>query len=207
MTTRQDAAIMRRLATLEYIVDEGRDRDHGQSSSLDAGGQSSNHPVVDLDGCELAPQDLVMVEDSSDEMEEEEFHPSHFMEVFSPPRVAWWIRGMNLTSCGSLDLTNGYDFTHWVDRARCRSIQDQNCPLFLMSSPPCTMFSELMRLWNLAKMNPEIRAAKQAEAKELLSFGMASCERQYQAGRFFAHEHPHRAGSWEEPCATGQHLT
>ena len=89
----------------------------------------------------------------------------------------------------------------WSVRADVRAIHNREKPLFLMSSPPCTMFSELTRLWNLKKMEAAVREQRMAEAEQLLSFGISRCMVQYIRGHWFGHEHPWRASSWDHPDA------
>ena len=89
----------------------------------------------------------------------------------------------------------------WSVRADVRAIHNREKPLFLMSSPPCTMFSELTRLWNLKKMEAAVREQRMAEAEQLLSFGISRCMVQYIQGHWFGHEHPWRASSWDHPDA------
>lgn len=154
-------------------------------------------PVPDSDSPGPDDED----DDDSDSRGNLKIFKFHFVEIFSPVRVARHIWGMNLSSCGSFDIIDGVDFRSWSDRAQIRAIQAKHRPLFLMSSPPCAMFSELMRLWNWKKMVAEVRQLRQDEAELLLKFGMAMCWRQHVSQRFWAHEHPWKASSWVRPFA------
>ena len=184
-------AALERVETIQYIPSD----DEGERSRSPS---RLRQPVNVSSGDEDEQAVSISDSDSSGNLKVFEYH---FMEIFSPVRVARHIWRMNLDSCGSFDLIDGFDFRFWSDRARCRSTQDKHRPLFLMSSPPCTMYSELMRLWNLHKMQPEVRQLRQDEADLLLSFGMSMCWRQHIAKRFWAHEHPWKASSWAQPCA------
>ena len=117
---------------------------------------------------------------------------AHFMEIYSPARVSRHVERRGLVSAGSYDLLTECDMLTWHGRAKVLRNVLQLRPLMLVSSPPCTMFSELMRLWNL----------RQREAMTLLDFGMEVCEIQDSAGRFWVHEHPHRASSWRTAKAS-----
>ena len=124
-----------------------------------------------------------------------------FVEIFSPPRVAPHAEARGLTSVGSFDIVTGCDLLTWSGRAQVLNVLNDKSPLFMVSSPPCTMYSELMRLWNLKKMEYETRKLRQHEADILLTFGMESCRLQHERRRFWVHEHPHRASSWKTQVA------
>ena len=68
--------------------------------------------------------------------------------------------------------------------------------LLLILSPPCTIFSELQRLWNFKKMTQDAINAKWSEGMLYLEHAMAAALHQHQNGRFFAFEHPAKASSW-----------
>ena len=91
-------------------------------------------PVPDSDSPGPDDED----DDDSDSRGNLKIFKFHFMEIFSPVRVARHIWGMNLSSCGSFDIIDGVDFRSWSDRAQIRAIQAKHRPLFLMSSPPCS---------------------------------------------------------------------
>ena len=55
----------------------------------------------------------------------------------------------------SLDIVTGWDFTVPSLRVISSQILTQLSVLFLMVCPPCTIFSDLMRLWNFKRMTLE----------------------------------------------------
>ena len=134
--------------------------------------------------------DLVLVEDQQS--------PAGFMEIFSPPRVALHVVPRGMTSGGSFDIITGCDILTWYGREQVLRALTASKPLFLVSSPPCTMYSELMRVWNLKKMKASTRRQRQKDAQIMLDFSMNVCELQGRAGRFWVHEHPVRASSWKQ---------
>ena len=75
---------------------------------------------------------------------------------------------------------------------------EQRRPKLLVTSPPCTMYSKLQRLWNVKKMSPEEYNRRKAIADEYLQFAHTCNKVQHTAGRSFAHEHPAGASSWKE---------
>lgn len=69
-------------------------------------------------------------------------------------------------------------------------------PMMLGLSPPCTMYSALMRMWNDHRMEPMTLAVRRAESDVLLEFAMICAKGQLFAGRRFYFEHPQTATSW-----------
>ena len=120
-------------------------------------------------------------------------------EYYSPPRVLPVARAMGQAGNLSLDLGTRWDF-------RSKTCQDLSKRLLtvlriarLILSPPCTMFSQLMELWNIKKMNQATFEKRWAEAKLYLSHAMDCCRVQHTEGRVFVFEHPANATSWDEP--------
>ena len=72
-------------------------------------------------------------------------------EVYSPPRVLPVARADGLLGSLSLDILTGWDFNqeHLRNLARDAFVALQI--LVLILSPPCIIFSELHRLWNIKK--------------------------------------------------------
>ena len=118
-------------------------------------------------------------------------------EFYSPPRVLPCARTKGLTGCLSLDLLCGWDFR--VKRLRNLSLHLLSVLsiMLVILSPPCTIFSELQRLWNFKRMLKETFEAKWAEGMLYLEHAMLCCMCQHNAGRAFVFEHPARASSWK----------
>ena len=121
-------------------------------------------------------------------------------EYYSPPRVLQVAALKGFRVCLSLDLLSGWDF-------RCKALRDLSVGLLtslqimvLFLSCPCTIFSDLQRLWNFKKMEKETLTRKWQEGMLYLEHAMACAAKQYYEGRFFVHEHPARASSWAQPC-------
>ena len=119
-------------------------------------------------------------------------------EYYSPPRVLPIARAKGRSGSLSLDLNVGWDF-------RSKHLRDLSLRLLtvlqiklLILSPPCTIFSELQRLWNKKKMLPHVWDERWAEGKLYLSHSMHCARRQCDEGRKFVFEHPERASSWKE---------
>ena len=74
-------------------------------------------------------------------------------------------------------------------------------PLLLVGSPMCTAFSTMNRI-NYSKMTKEEVALRMEYGRKHLRFCAKLYARQWRAGRYFLHEHPNSASSWEEQCIT-----
>ena len=122
-----------------------------------------------------------------------------FMEVFSPMRIAPECLKLGLTAGPSVDEHTGFDLSCDSDRARVLALVYQLKPKVLMTCAPCGMFSSLNRMWNFKKWSPQKKDAKMKVANTLFEFGMLLCRLQDNNGRFYCHEHPAGASSWQKP--------
>jgi len=132
------------------------------------------------------------------------------MEVYSPPRVTAELqrRGrLHLLPGLALDITcvdpeDGmpWDFTVRAKREKVRRLINRDKPYVLIGSPECKHFSTWQFL-NAAKSdNPEAIRRARIQATVHLNFVAELYEVQVQAGRFFIHEHPLAATSWQVPA-------
>ena len=106
----------------------------------------------------------------------------------------------------SLDLTvpanDGYICV--FSRKHCRDtalqIIDEQRPLFLMLSPECTPRPNIQ---NLNMRTPAGKAKVELARRRgdvHLRFCVTLSQRQIEVGRYFVHEHPKSAASWNNPC-------
>ena len=72
-------------------------------------------------------------------------------EAYSPPRVTLEEKKFGLKPGEAWDLTNGWDFTIEDHRKKAEEYIDNEKPLVLIGSPPCTPFSQLQSLNPRAK--------------------------------------------------------
>ena len=114
-------------------------------------------------------------------------------EVYSPPRVVVEAAKRGLKVGESMDLTTGSDFRKLEHRKQARQYIDTYKPKLLIGSPMCTMFSNLQNLpgWG------EDKQRRWCEAKLHIQFVCELCEQQIKEGRWFLHEHPAGASSWD----------
>ena len=77
------------------------------------------------------------------------------------------------------------------NKAATRLLTDK--PFVLIGSPMCTAYSAMNRI-NYSKMPAEEVQARLAYARKHLDFCAKLYDMQWQAGRYFLHEHPDGAG-------------
>ena len=130
-------------------------------------------------------------------------------EVYSPPRITAMIRRMpigDLVPGLALDITTvdpvdgkPWDFQFLEKRQRARALLEQQKPCFLIGSPMCTRYCSLQN-YNDMRRDPRIVQKEKVAAAVHMRFVCDLYRMQHVAGRFFIHEHPWQASSWEIPC-------
>ena len=115
-------------------------------------------------------------------------------------------RDLNVEGLGALDLRTfkpdgtAWDFTRKSDRNEARDLVRRNEPDFIIGSPPCTAFCAWNHHMNFREMDPERVRRMLEEGRVHLQFMASLYQLQIDAGRFFVHEHPATAVSWDERC-------
>ena len=126
-------------------------------------------------------------------------------EFYSPPRVTEMVGSMGLRAGWSLDLTktdqygNAWDFNSPEMRNKAVRQVLEDKPLLLIGSPMCTIYSAMNRI-NHKRMSPEEVSKRFKHARKHFEFSAKLYKIQLDVGRYFLHEHPHMASSWQEPC-------
>ena len=179
-------------------------------------------PSVSSLACSVAPSlPSFVLTDSEDEMEKEIVSGSNVEpNVPVPDEIQNWLkvpwtqnrkRGMELYSvprvlakkvlrcdfCLSFDIANGWDFDQELLKQKTYEMLSCLTIIFLFLSPPCTMFSELQRLFNYKRMDRNTWQRRWAQACGYIDHSMACALQQIQLNRFFMYEHPWKASSWE----------
>jgi hypothetical protein len=127
-------------------------------------------------------------------------------DIYSPPRVtaaAARLKHFGIAPGFAMDLRtndeNGvpwnFDLADRRDAARRKVVAER--PMFLIGSPMCTRFCGWQHL-NDPKRDPETVRREHVQAVLHLSFVCELYKLQNDAGRYFFHEHPHSASSWNE---------
>ena len=122
--------------------------------------------------------------------------PDDIVEVYSPPRIVPLAPPHGLRASLSADLTTGWDLKTQDARVSLMMQIKMRKPTVIVSSPPCTMMSGIQNL-NWSKMTREKRERLFYEGLLHLNFAMILCDYQRSRGRFFVHEHPDNALSWD----------
>ncbi len=116
-------------------------------------------------------------------------------ELYSPPRVTRMAQRMGLVPGEAMDLITGWDFTLARHREAAWKYVEKYQPKLVIGSPECRMFSSLQNLNR--KHWSDDREAQLVEAKRHIEFVVSIYKKQLEAGRYFLHEHPAGATSWD----------
>ncbi len=167
-----------------------------ESPVYDVDTDSASDPGEDSDKAEP-----IFLAEPRNEIMFEGFLPDHFVEYFSVPRVAPYVRALGGQAITSLDITASgaqqRDFTNPADREFALTLLHERQVRFIGLTPPCTMFSKLTQLWNLKKLPEEVKRQKLGEAEELFDFAILVARTQHARGGYFFLEQPHGASSWD----------
>ena len=132
------------------------------------------------------------------------------VELYSQPRIAQESAlrrygGTTLRAGWSLDLTmrnpstgKPWDLSDKDTQKEVMKLVVESKPFVLIGSPPCTAFSQLQGLNNF-KRDPDVVRKELAEACAHIAFCFELYEVQRRAGRYFMHERPSSASSWNRP--------
>ena len=127
-------------------------------------------------------------------------------EIYSPPRVTTLAEKYGLLPGLALDLSvtdpdDGlpWNFDKLSKRKKAIQLIKRQDPKLLIGSPMCTAFSILQGL-NKSRMSPEKWDRMRKHGKKHLRFACELYKMQHDSGRYFIHEHPATANSWDEPC-------
>ena len=131
--------------------------------------------------------------------------PQHFAEYYSPPRVTSEVAHRGCQACLALDLNTGWDFDDPATVSLSYQLLDQLHAKWVGLSPPCTVFSNLQRLWNIKRIPPDIWQRRFHKGMLYLEHSMKCAEIQVMNSHRFYFEHPARATSWQQPCV--QHVS
>ena len=96
-------------------------------------------------------------------------------------------------------MVTGWDFSKYEHRRQALDIMRKDKPWLVVGSPPCTVFSMIQHL-NMHIQNEDWREKfeiRKAQAIKHLRFCSVLYRLQSAEGRYFLHEHPHGASSWD----------
>ena len=107
-------------------------------------------------------------------------------------RAGW---SLDLITCDERGRPWNFNSKSMRNAAKRKLIEDK--PLLLIGSPMCGPFS-VMNSINYSKMTTEEKEQKINYGRKHLEFCMQLYEIQWRDGRYFLHEHPESASSWQE---------
>ena len=129
-----------------------------------------------------------------------------FMEIFSPSRFAEMAGRFSLRHGTAIDLTETrksdgkqWDLTNSEHVEDVEKLQDADDPYLLMGCPPCESYSPLLQI-SESKRDPTVVAEQKKVGKQCLQTAVHFYRRQMLRGRYFVHEHPSKARSYQEDC-------
>ena len=137
--------------------------------------------------------------------------PVTVMELYVQGRVvkmANSMRDMNITGLDALDLRTcrpdgqPWDFRIKAHRDLAEQYVRERKPLWLIGCPPCVAWSSFNQGLNYKKMDATKVQQYLQEGLTHLAFVCKLYQIQLDENRFFLHEHPASAKSWQEHCVT-----
>ena len=130
-------------------------------------------------------------------------------EIYSPPRVTKLLsklRSRHMMAGFAFDITvldpddgEPWDFNVKAKREKARAMIREQRPYALIGSPMCTAFSTWQRLNASRTRDPAAMERARQGAILHLNFVAELYAEQLEGGRYFLHEHPLHASSWEIP--------
>ena len=124
-------------------------------------------------------------------------------EIYSPPRVAAMAKRMGLRQGWSLDMTTcdrdgrEWDFNSMEMRNRAVRTVLKGKPFVLIGSPMCGLFG-IMNNINYSRMDAAEINQRIEYGRKRLKFCAQLYKIQVDNNRYFPHEHPEIASSWQE---------
>ena len=86
-------------------------------------------------------------------------------------------------------------------RRECEETIEREDPLLLVGSVMCRDFCQMMRI-NWPRMSPVEQELRMSQARSHLQFVCKRYKKRSLKGRYYLHEHPQQATSWEDRCIT-----
>jgi hypothetical protein len=174
----------------------------------DMGGTKPEHKkqrLANLESQKIRKEDVSAVTQRKRTSELEE--PNRIIsEVYSRPRAAPMASKHGVIQGSSIDLKeiDPHDGMPWdldipAKRERLRRLIREQRPTLLIGSPMCAAFSQLQNL-NKGKGDPAMKQELMKRAVAHVKFCCQLYELQVREGRYFLHEHPLVATSWQLPC-------
>ena len=118
-------------------------------------------------------------------------------ENFSPPRFTQHAGRLGLKPGFSIDLSTGWDLDRAEDVAKMDQLIADQQPLLLTGSPDCAPFTVLRNI-NRSYLNTKENQEKRQRGEDHLHLCIERYRGQVRRKRYFLHEHPAGADSWDD---------
>ena len=121
------------------------------------------------------------------------------MDEANGPRRNLGVKGLSAFDLRTMKPGGGnWNFTKQEDRKMAHKMIEEQNPDFIIGSPPCTSWCAWNTHMNFRKMDPERVKAILEEGRMNLRFVARMYRRQMINKKFFVHEQPATALSWQE---------
>ena len=121
-------------------------------------------------------------------------------EVFCKDRLTARCGRYGLNPGFALDYSTGWDLDEPAQEMEARQMRKETRPRFLMASPECTAFTQLL---NFGTITERAKAELIEKGRRHLNVCIDMYNEQLDEGHHFIHEHPHGARSWSEEGIVG----
>ena len=121
-----------------------------------------------------------------------------FVEVFNPGNFTACAQELNPGMVVDMSVDPEKDMRVDTYRVQARHDIGITDPLIVLAAPPCTVFSAMQNINQKHHGTPEWEK-KYEDVLTLLQFSVDVCWDQISRGKFFLHEHPATASSWDLP--------
>lgn len=191
----------------------GASSSSGHAGSLDVSMSEGKAALVELaslqvesayrrHGVDITPEELAAVAALQVEL-----GAAQVLEIFSPKRFTKAGARLGLRPGFAVDLCErkpyGPNEGEFWDLEKDEDVKEleemivYEQPELLTGGPPCEPFSQLLRI-SAARADPERRRRARETGVRHLHTAIGFYRRQYDAGRYFLHEHPDGADSWAD---------
>ena len=118
-------------------------------------------------------------------------------EIFSPPRFTQHAGRLGLKPGCAIDLSTGWGLDRPEDVIKMDKMIEEQPPLLLTGGFDCAPFRVLRNI-NRSYLNTKENVEKRQKGENHLSLCIERYRRQIKKKRYFLHEHPAGADSWDE---------
>jgi hypothetical protein len=204
----KDEGLKRDEKTIDEEIESVKKKPRREEPSKSSSSSSRLVPMQESAAGEDIPSKRTRIEDDEGESgkkTKKDINGVDVAEVYSPPRMIVAAAKIGLSPGFSMDIAtcdeNSVKWDFNIKAMRNKAIRKaiDEKPLVLMTNPMCTDWSIAMNA-NWGRMTAEERRTRMMRARIHLDLVCQLHAIQHNAGRYFIHEHPQSATSWNEEC-------